>query len=160
MEILQIEREYLRLFGQQMQAGIDTVDVMTCAVLVAEIVQGYGHEPIGQHQVGWVRRLLCGFRETVGKLQRLAEFSIVELIDAQAPKGAQPVILVIEPVCQFKRRCKRRASSPCATLSVHQRPAQRRQQLHAQALVAGLIELCQCQLGALATLAKQGEAYQ
>ena len=96
----------------------------------------------------------------MGKLQRLAEFSIVELINAQAPKGAQPVILVIEPVCQLKRRRKCRAGSPCAALSVHQGPAQRRQQLHAHALVAGLIELCQCQLGTLATLAEQGEAYQ
>ena len=70
------------------------------------------------------------------------------------------MILVVEPVCQFKRRCKRRASSPCAAFSVHQGPAERRQQLHAQALVAGLIELCYCQLGALATFAKQGETYQ
>ena len=45
----QIEREYLRFFGQQMQAGIHTIDVVTCAVLVAKIVQGHGHEAIGQH---------------------------------------------------------------------------------------------------------------
>ena len=160
MEIRRSSGKYLGFFGQQMQVGIDTVDVMTCAVLVAEIVQGHGHEPIGQHQVGRVWRLLRGFREAMGKLQRLAEFSIVELIDAQAPQGAQPVILVIEPVCQLKRRRKRWASPPCATLSIHQGPAERRQQLHAQALVAGLIELCYCQLGALATLAKQREAYQ
>jgi hypothetical protein len=95
-----------------------------------------------------------------GKLQRLAEFSIVELVNAQAPQGAQPVILVVEPVRQLKRRRKRWASSPCAALSIHQGPAERRQQLHTQALVARLTELCYCQLGALATFAKQGEAYQ
>ena len=51
----QVEREYPGFFGQQMQVGIDAVDVLARTFLVAEIVQGDGHKPIGQHHVSGIR---------------------------------------------------------------------------------------------------------
>ena len=40
------------------------------------------------------------------ELECFEKFAIVELVDAQAPEGAQAIVLVIEPVRQFEGGCR------------------------------------------------------
>ena len=129
----------------------------TCAVLVAKKVQRHGEKAIGQHQVGRIGRALRCFREALSEVECLEKFAIVELIDAQAPEGAQAIMLVIEPVRQFEGDCECWARIPRTTLAVHQRPAERRRELHAQACrtYSAIVQLRERQFGALATFAEQ-----
>src|SRR5262249_61648772 len=98
-----------------------------------------------------------GLPEATGKLERLAERPIVELVDTQPPEGAQPVVLVVEPVRELEGRRQRRTGLAGAPLAVHQRPAECRRQLPPQSrgVRRTIVELCQCRLAALATFAEQ-----
>ena len=116
----QILRENRGLLGQQIERRVDPVDVAACGILVAKKVQRHGEKTIGQHQVGRIVRTLRCFRETLSELECLEKFAIVELVDAQAPEGAQAKMLVIELVRQRQRDRKCRACIPRTTLTVHQ----------------------------------------
>ncbi len=85
------------------------------------------------------------------------EFAVVELVDAQAPQGAQAKMLVIELVRQRQGDCECRPRIPRTTLAVHQRPAERHRELHPQPCRTGsaIVQLRERQLGALPTLAEQ-----
>src|SRR5262249_17746711 len=98
--------------------------------------------------------------ETVSKLERLAKFAVVELIDTQAPQRTQPIVPVVKLFGERESRRQGRACLAGAALAVHERPAKRRRKLHAQPLGGGkpIIELCQRQPGALAAFAEQREA--
>src|SRR5262249_43380422 len=82
---------------------------------------------------------------------------IVELVDTQPPEGAQPVVLVVEPVRELEGRRQRRTSLAGAPLAVHQRPAECRRKLHPQSrgVRRTIVELCQRHLAALSTFAHQ-----
>ena len=77
--------------------------VMTRAVLVAEIMQRDGDQPVGHHEIG-LSTIAAASAKAIGEVERLAEFSVVELVDAQPPERAQQEILVAELLGQLQGR--------------------------------------------------------
>ena len=116
----QIEREDFRLLRRHMQGCIDPVDAQPSLVLIPEIMQRDGHQPVAQHDIGLVGRVLSCVRKAIGERTGLAELSVVELVDAQAPERALRVVLVAEPLRELQCRRPCRASLADAADPVHQ----------------------------------------
>src|SRR5271165_7457852 len=91
--------------------------------LVAQVMQSRGEKTIGHHQIDRIAGLCRQSGEARGEFERDAKLAIVELIDAQAPEGAQPVALVVEPFRELERGCPCGAGVSGAADAVHQRPA-------------------------------------
>ncbi len=99
--------------------------------------------------------------KAIGEVERLAKFAVVELIDAQPPQRAQQIVVVAELLGQPQRLAPGRTRLARPADAIHQRPAARRRQLHADArgVRTGLIKPCQRQLGALAAFRQQRQLH-
>jgi len=95
-------------------------------------MQRGGKNAIGHQQIDRIGGICHETGETPGESERGAKLPDVELIDTQAPEGALPVALLVEPFRQLERDRPRGAGLPGATDAVHQRPAERRGKLHAR----------------------------
>ena len=94
-------------------------------------------------------------------MERCAKLAIVELIDAQAPEGAQPVDRVVEPFRELERGRPAGAGLSGAANPVHQRPAKRPGKLHAWSRGRGIgaVEARQRPLDPLAALTQQRQLH-
>ena len=99
--------DHLRLRRQIRQARQGPPDVMMRAILVAEVMQRGGEQAVGHHQVDRSLPEPATRREAMGEFERLAEFAVVELIDAQPPQRAQQIVVVAELLGQLQRRRSR-----------------------------------------------------
>ena len=124
-------------------------------------MQRGGEQAVGHHQVDGIGRTGDDVGEALGELQRLAEFAVVELVDAQPPERAQAIVAIAELVGELERRGPGGPRLARAPDAVHQRPAERRRQLHAQAIgIRGVgIEPCHRPLDALAAFAEQRQLH-
>ncbi len=86
------------LLRQVGELGERAVDMMARLSLVAEVMVSRGEETIGHHPIDRIAGICRQTGEAPGKFERGAKIAIVELIDAQAPEGAQPVAPVARAV--------------------------------------------------------------
>ena len=137
--------------------GERAVDMMARLPLVAEVMLGRGEQAIGHHQIDRIVGVRRQSGEAPGEFKRGTKIAIVELIDAQAPQGAQPIARVVEPFRELERSYPGGAGLSGAADAVHQRPAKRRGKLHASSRSRGIgaVEAGQCPLDPLAALAQQ-----
>ncbi len=154
---IEAEADDLRLPGEHFEMLQHAADVKPRTVLVAEEMQRSGEQPIGHHQVDGIGCPGHDAGEALGVLQGFTEFAIVELVDAQPPQRPQAMVAILEPVGELERRGPCRSRLARASDPVHQRPAERRRQLHAQAIRihGGGIKPCHRPLDALAAFAQQ-----
>jgi hypothetical protein len=126
--------------------------------LVAEVMQRGGEEAIAQQQLDRIGGIRHQIGKMPGEIESGAKLPVVELIDAQPPRGAPSIVPVVEPLRQLQRRRPGGAGRPGATDAVGQRPGERRGKPHARALRRGrvVVEARQCALHPLAALAQPG----
>ena len=129
-------------------------------VLVSEIMQRDGHEPVASMRSVLSGEFAAASAKRSASARALPNSSVVELVDAQAPERAQPEILVVEPVGQLEGRLEDRARLARAAFAIHQRPAERRQELHADAIARrGLVERGKRRSCSLAAFGEQRQAH-
>jgi hypothetical protein len=131
--------------------------MMVRCSLVTEVMLGRGEKTIGHHQIDRIAGKCRQTGEAPGKFERGAKIAIVELINAQAPEGAQPVDGVVEAFRELQCGRPGGAGLSGAANAVHQRPAERIGKLHARPRGCRLVafEPGQCPIDPLAALAQQ-----
>ena len=113
------------LLRQDRELGERAVDMMACLSLVAEVMVSRGKETIRHHQIDCIARICREAGEAPSEFERGAKVTIVELVDAQAPEGAEPVSPIVEPFRKRERGCPSGTGLSGAADAVHQRPAKR-----------------------------------
>jgi hypothetical protein len=106
--------------------------MMARLALIAKVMLRRCEETIGHHQIGGIAGIRCQSSEAPREFERSAKIAVIELVDAQAPKSAQPVGAVAEPLRELERGCPGGACLACAADAVHQRPAELCGKLHAR----------------------------
>ena len=147
----------LLLLRQGRELSERAVDMMTRRSLVTGVMLGRGEETIGHHQIDRIAGVCRQTGEAPGKFERGAKIAIVELINAQAPEGAQLVDRVVEAFRELQCRRPGGAGLSGAADAVHQRPAERIGKLHAwpRGCRFGAFEPAKCPFDPLAALAQQ-----
>src|SRR5205814_2958143 len=120
---VEAEADDLRLRRQIRQARQGSTDMMIRLPLVAEIMQRGCKEPVCHHAVDGIAGVGHDLRETMRKFEGPAEFAIVELIDAEAPKRAQQIISVLEPLGELQGCGPGGTGLPGPANTIHERPA-------------------------------------
>jgi hypothetical protein len=96
------------------------VEMTNCVVLIAEIVQRGSLNAIRHHPFDRIGGMRGQVGEPAGKPQGIASRSVVELIDAKTPEGAELIVPVAQSFSEFEGGVQRRAGLFGAADSVHQ----------------------------------------
>ena len=127
---IELEADDVELVNGGAWAIEHTLDVAPRLCLVAEEMQREARHPItdrGGERIGGLRG---SAREGLRKRHRLPDIAAIHAIDPQAPERPQAIVGVIQPVSDLERAGKRGPRFRNGAFRVHERRAQRGQELH------------------------------
>ena len=126
--------------------------------LLSEEVEGDAHQPIADERVGGIARLRRHGAKLLRKPHPLARAPVVHVTAPESPQRTQLMVGVLESLGQLQRGRPGRTRLALGPRRAHQRPAERRLQLHLGAGVAPRSrgERRQRALDPRPTLAEQG----
>ncbi len=121
-------------------------------LLFAEIMQRRRKQAVGHDQLDRIIGAIGDFPEAMREFERAPKPAVIELVDRQAPQRPQQIVTVAETLGKLERSRPGRASLARTAEAVHQRPAERSRQLHAEPVrsIGAIVEPVQGQLHAIA----------
>ena len=112
------------------------LDVAPRTFLIPQEMQRHADQSVADGQISRISHRCCKGAKSACERQRRGEFAIVDTARPQPPKGPQPVVRIIERLCEFERRGPGRTSLSGRGRRIHHRPTKRGVQLHLAACAA------------------------